>query len=136
MLGVSEVQVGAYGTPGGAARGCAWDGAQGQQGANLTLNLALGPPGDDRVEQMFDANREGVGAVGESPETVAGVGDEAFWQPMPGVLHVRSGTCYLTLSFGGSAKLGARASLPRLAAELLAPACRPMPEAAPTKPEP
>lgn len=108
-----------YATEDGSAAGCTFAGADGR---TLTVNLARGPRPDGGIAALFTANRGMLESAGHRLEDEAGLGDVAFWQPDPGVLHLRAGECYLTAHLG-PAQPGARAALRDLLAATLVRAC-------------
>jgi hypothetical protein len=107
-----------YATEDGAAAGCTWQGADGRR---LTLNLARRESAD-AVADLFAANRKTLGDAGHTLTDEPALGDAAYWQADPGVLHARAGACYMTAYLGPSGP-GARASLHDLLAAMLAEVC-------------
>lgn len=110
-----------YATPAGGAAGCTW---QGPDGRTLTINLARGPRPGDGLRGMFERNRELLDDVGQTVEDEAGIGEAAYWQPEPGVLHALGGECYLTAHLRPTGA-GTRASLRDLLSAALRQACPP-----------
>lgn len=109
----------AYATEDGSAAGCIFSAADGRA---LTVNLARGPRPDGGIAALFAGNRGMLETAGHRLEEETGLGDAAFWQPDPGVLHVRAGECYLTAHLG-PAQSGARAALRDVLSSLLVRAC-------------
>lgn len=110
-----------YATEDGSAAGCTFSGADGR---TLTVNLARGPRPDGGIAALFTANRGMLESAGHRLEDEPGLGDAAYWQPDPGVLHLRAGECYLTAHIG-PAQPGARAALRELTASLVDMVCPP-----------
>lgn len=112
-----------YATEDGSAAGCTFAGTDGR---TLTVNLARGPRPDGGITALFAGNRAMLESADHRLEDVPGLGDAAYWQPDPGVLHLRAGECYLTAHLG-PAQPGARAALGDLTAALVGTVCRPTP---------
>ena len=112
-----------YATEDGSAAGCTFAGADGR---TLTVNLARGPRPDGGIAALFTTNRGMLERAGHRLEDETGLGDAAFWQPDPGVLHLRAGECYLTAHIG-PAQSGVRAALRDLLSGLVAQVCPPAP---------